>query len=322
MGADSRFRNVFLTMDLISVILPAYNGEATIAETLRSVLAQTHHHLEVLVIDDGSSDHTAAIVEAFPDPRVRLHRFANRGAPVSRNRGIREAAGRYLSFIDADDLWSPDKLEKQLAALEREPQAGVAYSFTVYIDAAGELLRRGFHEPISGNVLRQLCVRFFLQNGSNALVRREVFERIGRFDKSFEVCDDYDFYLRAAEHFQFALVAEDQIFYRVRSGSLSTQPHKMRRGSHRAIHAAVQRSPELRPLLREAIAVTDGYVIGKALQNPREWRNIALCASCLVSHVRAGRAGLRLLLARRDRAGYWLKRIASWLLTARRLETP
>lgn len=305
-------------MDLISVILPAYNGEATIAETLRSVLAQTHGHLEVLVIDDGSSDRTAEIVEGFDDPRVTLHRFANAGAPANRNRGVRLATGTYLSLIDADDLWSPDKLEKQLAALRQTPEAGVAYSFTVYIDEAGRFLSQGYRVPHSGDVLRPIFVRFFLQNGSNALLRRRVFDQIGGFDESFEVCDDYEFYLRAAEHFPFVLVPEDHVFYRVSRGSLSSQPLKMRQAGHRVIHGAVQRNPELRPLLREAIAVTDGYVFGKALQNPREWRYIALCFSCLFNHLRAGRAGLRLLLERRHRAGFWLKRITSWLLAPRR----
>lgn len=301
-------------MELISVIIPAYNGEVTLAETLRSVLNQTHGHLEVVVIDDGSTDGTAEIVEGFTDPRLTLHRFTNRGAPVSRNRGIRLAKGQYLAFVDADDLWSPDKLEKQLAALEDDPRAGVAYSFTTYIDEAGNVLYPGLHEAISGDVLRPLFVRFFLQNGSNALVRRQVFDRIGVFDETLEVCDDYDFYLRAAEHFHFALVPEDQVFYRVRKGSLSTQPSKMRQAGHRAIYGALRRSPELRPLLREAIAVTDGYVFGKVLQNPRQWRNVVLCVSCLFSHLLAGRAGLRLLLARRHRTGYWLRRIFSWLL--------
>jgi len=309
-------------MDLISIVVPAYNSETTIAETLESAVSQTHENLEILVIDDGSTDRTAAIVEQLSDPRLTLHRFANRGAPASRNRGIRLARGAYLSFLDTDDLWSRDKLEKQLAALEAEPRAGVAYSYVKYIDESGEVLHRGYREPIAGNVLRPLCIRFFLQCGSNALVRREVFDQVGHFDETLEVCDDHDFYLRAAEHYRFALVPEDQIFYRLRSGSLSAQARKMRRTGHRVIRAAIERSPELRPVLREAIAVTDGYAFGKALQGPREARTVLLCIHCLFSHLLAGRAGLRLLLARRERAGYWLKRIVTWLVMPHRQPTP
>jgi len=302
-------------MELISIIVPAYNCEATIAETLESVMSQTHENLEILVIDDGSTDRTAEIVEEISDPRLTLHRFANKGAPASRNRGIRRAKGQYLSFLDADDLWSRDKLEKQLAALKADPQAGVAYSFVTYMYENGQRFSRGFRKHYSGDVLRQLCIRFFLQCGSNGMVRREVFDRVGHFDENLDVCDDHDFYLRVAEKYPFALVPKGQGFYRLRSGSLSTQPSKMRRTGHKVIRAAIERSPQLRPVLREAFAVTDGYVFGKALQNPREWRNVVLCIRCLFGHVRAGRAGMRLLLERRGRGGFFFMRMVAWRVT-------
>lgn len=306
-------------VDLVSIIIPVYNGETTIAETLCSVFAQTHDHLEILVIDDGSTDRTAAIVERMDDPRLTLHRFENGGAHVSRNRGIERARGDLLSFLDADDLWHPAKIASQVAALEAMPEAGVAYSFCRYIDDRGNELHRGLQEPHQGNVLPQLFVSFFLQNGSNALIRRQVIERIGGFDESLEVCDDYDFYLRAAEHFSFAVDAAHHVAYRVHAGSLSSQPARMRRASHWVIHRAAARQPELLgPLLRESIAATDGYIFGKVLSNPRDWRGLVLCVRCLWSHVRAGRAGFRLLAARFGRFGYWLKRIVTWVVVPRR----
>ncbi|MEM9291647.1 MAG: glycosyltransferase [Acidobacteriota bacterium] len=302
-------------MDLISVIIPAYNAEDTIAETLESVVSQSYENLEILIIDDGSTDRTAEIVRGFSDPRLKLHSFENQGAPASRNRGIRLAKGEYITLLDADDLWRRDKVEKQAAALDANPEAGVVYSFVTYMYENGEKFSRGFRKHYQGDVLRELCIRFFLQCGSNGMMRREVFDRVGYFDEELDVCDDHDFYLRAAEQYPFALVPEGQIYYRLRSGSLSTQPGKMRRTGHRVIRAAIERNPELRPVMWEAFAVTDGYVFGKALQNPREWRNVVLCVRCLWGHVRAGRAGIRLLLERRGRVGFWMRKIAAWLMT-------
>ncbi len=305
-------------MDLVTVIVPVYNGAATLAQALDSVLAQSHRHLQVLVIDDGSTDRTAEIAAAYGDPRLALHRFPNAGVTVSRNRGVRLAEGRYVAFLDADDWWRADKLEKQLAALAADPAAGVAYSFTTFVDERGEVLHGGYQVPVSGDVLPRLFVRFFLQCGSNALVRREVFARAGLFDETLEVCEDYDFYLRAAACCPFALVPEHQVSYRKHAGSSSSDAQRVRRSADRVIAAAVARHPaELGPLRWQARAVFDAYLVGVALENPADWRHAALAGRCLYHHLRAGRAGWRLLWEKRNAAGFWLRRLAGWLLPDR-----
>lgn len=300
-------------MDLITVIVPVYNGEATLADAIDSVLAQTHTHLELLVIDDGSTDRTAEVAQSRGDPRVALHRFPNGGAAASRNRGIRLARGRYLSFLDADDYWRSDKLEKQLAALAADPAAGLAYSFTTYVDSGGRFLHGGYQKPLSGWVLPELFVRFFIQNGSNALLRREVFDTVGDFDTTFEVCDDLDFYLRVAARFPFAVVAEHQVYYRKHSGSLSANALRMQRAADRALRRAVERYPELRPYRREARAVMGHYILGLALEEPRQWRHLPLALRCVSSQLRAGRAGWLLLWEHRRSIAYRLRRLATWL---------
>lgn len=300
-------------MDLITVIVPVYNGEATLAEAIDSVLAQTHTHLELLVIDDGSTDRTAEVAQSRGDPRVALHSFPNAGATASRNRGIQLARGRYVSFLDADDSWRSDKLEKQLAALDAMPEAGLAYSFTTYVDNEGRTLHGGYQKPVSGWALSELFVRFFLQSGSNALLRREVFDEVGEFDTTFEVCDDLDFYLRVAARFPFALVPEHQVYYRKHSGSLSTNSLRMQRDSGRALRLAVERNPELRPYLGEARAIMGHYILGLALSEPKQWRHVPLALRCLFSQVAAGRAGWVLLWEHRHRIVNRLRRLAVWL---------
>jgi glycosyltransferase involved in cell wall biosynthesis len=120
-------------MPLISVIIPVYNGEKTIKETIEAVLNQTFSDFELIVINDGSQDSTLDIVSSIQEARIKVFSYPNAGQAISRNRGLSHACGEFIAFLDADDLWTPDKLEAQLKALQANPQAGVAYSWTAWI---------------------------------------------------------------------------------------------------------------------------------------------------------------------------------------------
>jgi glycosyltransferase involved in cell wall biosynthesis len=122
----------------ISVIIPAYNAERTILETIASVQQQTFSNFELIVINDGSTDRTLELLNSLEDPRLKIFSYSNGGLPVARNRGIYHATGEFITFLDADDLWTPDKLELQLTALQQHSEAGVAYSWTHYMDEKGE----------------------------------------------------------------------------------------------------------------------------------------------------------------------------------------
>ena len=301
-------------MPLISVVIPVHNGEGTLRETLDSVLCQSHADLEVLVIDDDSTDGTAEIVASIPDPRLRLHRIAAHSCAASRNEGIFRARGEYLSFVDADDLWTHDKLEAQLAALLASPPAQVAYSFTTHIGEDGTKRFEGYRGGESRDVLRALFRRYFLESGSNALIHRDVATVVGGFDPEHEICADWDFFLRAAERFEFACVPRSQILYRHRDTALSASGAPLRHDAHEVIRRAVHRSPQLRDLAAEARAIVDNHVLGKTLQGRRDARSVALVLACLGSHLRAGRTGWRLLEARPAVAGYWLTEVLGWLV--------
>src|SRR6476646_2026610 len=112
-------------MATISIIIPAFNAQATIEETIASVQNQTFSDFEIIVIDDGSTDDTLRIVQQISDPHLRIFSYSNGGTSVARNNGISQATGDYIAFLDADDLWTPDKLERQLQALKTHSEAGV-----------------------------------------------------------------------------------------------------------------------------------------------------------------------------------------------------
>ncbi|PZV06832.1 MAG: glycosyl transferase family A [Leptolyngbya sp.] len=230
-------------MPTVSVVVPVYNGEATLAKTLESILNQTFSDLEVVVIDDGSTDGTLAVLSNFKDPRIKIFSYENGGLPVARNRGINRATGEFISFIDADDLWSIDKLEQQVQALNHHPQAGVAYSWTAFVDEQGEFLYARESSYLEGDVYPQLLVRNFISSGSNILVRRSVIETVGLFDPQLQSVEDWEYYLRLATHCHFAVVKQHQIFYRKSSRSMATNIPVMEVASLTVIERSFAKAP-------------------------------------------------------------------------------
>ena len=162
--------------------------------------------MKCIVINDGSQDLTLEVISSIPDSRIQVYSYPNSGLAASRNRGIVRAVGEYIAFIDADDLWTSDKLEAQLHALKANPDAAVAYSWTDYIDESGQFLRRGSHITVNGNIYPDLLVLDFLENGSNPLIRKQAFVECGNFDESLTAAEDWDLLLRLASRYHFICV--------------------------------------------------------------------------------------------------------------------
>lgn len=202
---------------LVSVIIPTYNRADLVVEAVGSVLAQTAGDLEAIVVDDGSEDGTEEAVGATGDARVRYVAKAHSGIAATRNRGVAEARGRLLAFLDSDDLWVPEKLEKQLPLLEGE--AGFVYA-RYRSERNGEVLRSKPVGGPSGRIYEALLKRIFVQM-STAVVKREAAEAAGPFDETLAYSDEYDFFLRLAERFPAAFVDEDLVIYRVHGGNES-----------------------------------------------------------------------------------------------------
>ncbi|MFB2937273.1 glycosyltransferase family 2 protein [Aerosakkonemataceae cyanobacterium BLCC-F154] len=208
-------------MPLISVIIPAYNSEKTIRDTIKSVINQTCNNFEIIVINDGSQDSTLEIVSQFSDPRLKVFSYPNAGGAVSRNRGFSHSSGEFIAFLDADDLWTPDKLELQLTALQENPEAAVAYSWMDCIDESGKFFRPGSHRTENGDIYAKLFLTCFVETGSNPMIRRQAFIEVNGFDETLSASQDYELYLRLASRYNFVAVPHTQVLYRLSSNSMT-----------------------------------------------------------------------------------------------------
>ena len=257
-------------MSKISIIIPAYNAESTIKSTIESVQKQTYRDYELIVIDDGSTDRTAKIVCEIADERLKFFSYQNAGVSVARNRGIQQATGEYIAFLDADDLWTRDKLEKQVAILETNPEVGVVYSQTSYIDSQSNLLYNCNPVSFAGNVLPELLLTNFLHNGSNPLIRQQAVATVGGFDSNITSCEDWDYYLRLAALYPFAVVPEYQILYRqTGSQNMSSNVARMQQASYTVIERAYQKFPRLRHYRSQSLSILHLYCAELYLRNSK-----------------------------------------------------
>jgi glycosyltransferase involved in cell wall biosynthesis len=246
----------------VSVVIPAYNGEATIDETLRSVRAQTHARLEIIVVDDGSRDCTidAVFAHAAVDPRVSVMRQANAGVAAARNLGWRSATADLIAFVDADDLWAPAKIARQLEALDAGGgRAGLAYTWYARIDPDSHVTSLTHRPNAQGQVLQDIFRGNFIGNGSAALIRRAVLEEVGGFDPGLRAqgaqgCEDFSIYFRIAERHDFALVAEPLTGYRTLPGNMSSDMLQMLRSWRIVAAEMVERHPGSSAAITEGLA--------------------------------------------------------------------
>ena len=269
--------------DLVTVVVPAYNAAATIGETLLSVCTQTYESLEIIVVDDGSADSTAQIVERHmrADSRITLIRHpTNRGVAAARNTAIAAGKGELIAPVDADDLWHPLKIEKQVAAMRRGGRkVGLVYTWSALLDGQSRvtaLAGQYFHE---GNVLTSLCAFNMVGNGSSPLMRAEAVRQAGGYDASLvclnaQGCEDWALYLAIAERFEFAVVAEYLTGYRRLPTSMSSDFGQMWRSFSMVEEKARARRPDLGRYLREGLAnmCCSAYRQAKAARSDREAR--------------------------------------------------
>jgi glycosyltransferase involved in cell wall biosynthesis len=243
---------------LVSVVIPAYNASTTIERTLRSVMAQTFDQLEIIVVDDGSSDETPSIVEriARQDPRLILQRQLNEGVATARNVGTAHARGKYIAPLDADDIWHPRKLEKQIAVIEGVgDRIGLVYCYSRYINEDDIVISQdGPHGNARGDVYAQLVYSNFIGNASSALVRRSCLQEVGGYDPALRAqlaqgCEDFRIYLAIAERWEFDLVPEYLVGYRTAGGSMSRNHISMARSWEIVMAEARNRHSELPPQL-------------------------------------------------------------------------
>jgi glycosyltransferase involved in cell wall biosynthesis len=275
-------------MKKVSVIIPVYKVEKYVAATVESVLAQTYKNFELLIIDDGSPDKSIEICQQFTDHRIRIIRQENRGVAAARNTGIRHAQGEYLAFLDADDLWTPEKLAKHIEHLENSPAVGVSFCRSAFIDELGEPLGIYQITKLKEITPLDLVCRTPIGNGSVPVIRRETLEDIAFQDNLYGVVENFYFdddrqlhpsedvecWLRIAMKTKWLIegIPEPLTLYRVNSQGFSAQLMKKLKSWERMLEKAHAYVPsesmaelekiamayQLRHLARRAVTLKDG----------------------------------------------------------------
>jgi glycosyltransferase involved in cell wall biosynthesis len=200
----------------VSVIIPTYNRAHLVDRAIQSVLNQTYHDFELIVVDDGSTDSTEEVVRSIKDPRIRYTRHnQNRGGSAARNSGIKMARGEYIAFQDSDDEWLPEKLDKQMRVFENAPaEVGVVYTDMWRI--RGEE-KKYWHSPIirpeDGIVYKQALDRVMGIGIATAIIKRECFNVVGMFDESFPRFIDLELFIRLSKNYYFYHINEPLVNY-------------------------------------------------------------------------------------------------------------
>ncbi|HOY63299.1 MAG TPA: glycosyltransferase family A protein [bacterium] len=198
--------------ELVSIALPARNRESSIGEAIRSALGQTYPHFELIVVDDGSTDSTADVARSFSDERITVVRTESGGVSRARNVALGLMKGRYVAFLDSDDIYLPKKLESQVALLRSRPDIMCAYSPYIEIHKGVEK----YHPCGMGE--GDLFIKMFkgsFVNVNTILIRKECADAVGGFPDGFTTLEDYDYFLRLAERYTFGRVAETSSVYRM-----------------------------------------------------------------------------------------------------------
>jgi glycosyltransferase involved in cell wall biosynthesis len=245
--------------NLVSVVIPTYNAERFLARTLETALGQSYTSLEIIVVDDGSTDGSQQIAEAAArkDPRVRYFRRKNSGVAASRNFGISQARGELIATLDADDLWNPDKIARQVDVMRRSSsEVGLVYCLAIEIDESDLII-----PPIAnlekkrtpmGRVTDELVLGNFIETSSAPLMKRSFIEAVGGYDKDLEPqgAEDWKLYFSLSEVCEFAVIPEHLVGYRQPTGSLSRNTLRMAHSIDLVRCWILERRPDLSLKLR------------------------------------------------------------------------
>jgi glycosyltransferase involved in cell wall biosynthesis len=261
-------------LEKVAVIIPMFNASSTVASTLSSVGRQSYKNIDIIVVDDGSTDDSAAVAADYAtrDPRVRLIRQPNLGVATARNIGAASTSAEYLAFVDADDLWAPSKIELQMDALRgTNDNVGAVYCWSAHMDAFGNVWSTRYQPTHEGCVLRELCRKNIVGNGSSLLIKRAAFEAVGGYDPSLrsrhaQGCEDLLISLRIAEYYEFKLVRRFLVGYRLTDDNMSSDVLQMLR-SFEIISAEYKtRYPAYATELRAQLIENLGWLMKRALK--------------------------------------------------------
>jgi glycosyltransferase involved in cell wall biosynthesis len=199
-------------MPQVSVIIPTYNRAHLVGEAIDSVLSQTYEDLELIVVDDGSQDETRQFVSSYSSRVTYLYQ-KHRGVSAARNRGIEQARGEYLSFLDSDDLWFKEKLNLQMEYLKSHPEILICYTDEIWIRKGVRVNPMKKHRKYSGMIFEH-CLPLCIVSPSSVMIRRKLLDEVGIFDETLEVCEDYDLWLRISARYPIQFIEKPLIVKR------------------------------------------------------------------------------------------------------------
>ncbi len=208
--------------NLVSVIIPVFNRQDYVAETIESVINQTYNNIEIVIINDGSTDNSEEIIRSFAahyPKKINLINQQNQGQVKARNNGLKVARGEFIAFLDSDDVWLPEKIEKQIHLFENE--VGLVYSGVQYIDALGKVIGGELcDQSIRGSVYEKLLVKNRMTGGT-VVVKNEALKKVGLFDETLKAAENWDLWIRIAKFYELDFVDETLLKYRKHSDNMS-----------------------------------------------------------------------------------------------------
>jgi len=227
----------------VSVIIPTYNRANLIGRAIQSVLNQTYKDFELIIVDDGSTDNTKEVIKEFQkkDKKINYIRHEkNKGGSAARNTGIKLARGAYIAFLDSDDEWLPEKLERQIKAFEESgSQVGVIYTEFAVVSTNGKSMRERNknlrYQGLRGSILEELLISNCVGTTSTVMVKRECFKEVGGFDEALWSCQDWDLWLRLAKVYQFKYIPSFLVNVYVHGNQITTDVDAGAKGLERLL---------------------------------------------------------------------------------------
>lgn len=314
------------SLPTVSVVIPMFNVDKYIAQSIKSVLNQSFRHFELILVDDGCSDNTLNVAKQFDDPRIRVIHQKNRGLSGARNTGIGAARGIYVALLDADDYWAQDKLLKHVQHLNDNPKVGVSYCPSLFVNEQSELLGIGQFPKLSDISKQHIFCRNPVGNGSAAVIRRSLLDEIGYFgikedkyrtmyfNENLRQSEDIELWTRIAisTHWHFEGIAEPLTFYRVNDCGLSANLEKQFAYWQQAVKLNEDKDPDFfKCYYQLAKAYQLRYMARRAVQTPSRLNGVKFIHKALL-------CDFRILFQEPSRtcitfASAWLKLLPEWL---------